>query len=79
MWTCRCARRARRRRASRKWPTNPVGIGRPWGADGRRTASLRALTDYVVAVVAHDQIDRGKLAILAGDHRREEQNRDERK
>jgi hypothetical protein len=33
----------------------------------------------VVAVAAHDQIDRGKLAILAGDHRREEQNRDERK
>ena len=47
--------------------------------DGRRTASLRALTDCVVAVAAHDQIDRGKLAILAGDHRREEQNRDERK
>jgi hypothetical protein len=33
----------------------------------------------VVAVAAHDQIDRGKLAILAEGHRREQKNRDERK
>jgi hypothetical protein len=54
----------RRRRASRKWPIKP---------DGRRTASLQALTDCVVAVAAHDQIDQGKLAVLAEGHRREEQ------
>jgi CRP-like cAMP-binding protein len=41
--------------------------------DGRRTASLQALTDCVVAVAAHDQIDQGKLAVLAEGHRREEQ------
>jgi CRP-like cAMP-binding protein len=41
--------------------------------DGRRTASLQALTDCVVAVAAHDQIDQGKLAALAEGHRREEQ------
>ena len=42
--------------------------------DGRRTASLQALTDCVVAVAAHDQIDQGKLAVLAEGHRREEQH-----
>jgi hypothetical protein len=41
--------------------------------DGRRTASLQALTDCVVAVAAHDQIDQAKLAALAEGHRREEQ------
>lgn len=40
--------------------------------DGRRTASLQALTDCVVAVAPHDQIDQGKLAVLAEGHRREE-------
>ena len=41
--------------------------------DGRRTASLQALTDCVVAVAAHDQIDQAKLAALAEGHRREKQ------
>jgi CRP-like cAMP-binding protein len=42
--------------------------------DGRRTASLQALTDCVVAVAAHDRIDRVKLAVLAEGHHREDQS-----
>jgi hypothetical protein len=40
--------------------------------NGRRTASLRALTDCVVAVAAENQIDRDALANLAGLHHRED-------
>jgi hypothetical protein len=39
--------------------------------EGRRTATLRAVTDCVVAVAAKDQIDRGSLASLAELHHRE--------
>ena len=39
--------------------------------DGRRTATLRAVTDCVIAVAAKDQIDRGSLARLAELHHRE--------
>ena len=40
---------------------------------GRRTATLRALTDCRLAVAAPDQIDRAALAELSAGHRREEQ------
>jgi Cyclic nucleotide-binding domain len=40
--------------------------------NGRRTASLVALTDCVVAVATADQVDRDSLAALAAGHRREE-------
>ena len=40
---------------------------------GRRTATLRAVTDCVVAVAAKDQIDRDSLASLAELHHRETQ------
>lgn len=39
---------------------------------GTRTATLRAVTDCKVAAVPADRIDEGRLAELAGDHRREE-------
>jgi Cyclic nucleotide-binding domain len=39
---------------------------------GRRTATLLAITDCVVAAADHEQIDRDSLAILAGQHDREE-------
>jgi len=39
---------------------------------GRRTATLRAVTDCVVAVAARDQIDRDSLASLAEGHHRED-------
>ncbi len=39
---------------------------------GRRTASLRALTNCTVAVATHSQIDRDKLAALADSHHRED-------
>jgi hypothetical protein len=39
---------------------------------GRRTATLRAITDCVVAVAAVDQIDRDSLARLAEQHHRED-------
>ena len=39
--------------------------------EGRRTATLRAVTKCVVAVAAKDQIDRGSLASLAEVHHRE--------
>jgi hypothetical protein len=42
---------------------------------GRRTATLRAVTDCVIATAAKDQIDRGNLASLAGLHHREEPDR----
>jgi Cyclic nucleotide-binding domain len=40
--------------------------------DGRRTATLRAVTDGRIAVVPVDRIDRGRLNELAAGHRREE-------
>jgi hypothetical protein len=40
---------------------------------GRRTATLRAVTDCTVAVAEPDQVDRDKLAELAGPHHREDQ------
>jgi CRP-like cAMP-binding protein len=43
-------------------------------ADGRRSATLRAVTDCVIAAAAH-QIDRGALARLAEQHHREEADR----
>jgi CRP-like cAMP-binding protein len=42
--------------------------------DGRRTATLRAVTGCVIAAAAH-QIDRGALARLAGQHHREDTDR----
>jgi Cyclic nucleotide-binding domain len=42
---------------------------------GRRTATLRAVTDCVVAVAAGDQIDRAQLAKLAEMHHREDAER----
>jgi Cyclic nucleotide-binding domain len=39
---------------------------------GRRTATVRAVTDCVVAVAARDQIDRSSLARLAQYHHRED-------
>jgi hypothetical protein len=39
---------------------------------GRRTSTLRALTDCKVAVVRGDQLDRDALSDLSKDHRREE-------
>ena len=39
---------------------------------GRRTATLRAVTDCVVATAAKDQIDRDSLESLAGMHHRED-------
>ena len=38
---------------------------------GRRTATLTAVTDCVVAVAGRDQVDRDSLASLAGQHHRE--------
>lgn len=38
---------------------------------GRRTATLRAVTDSRIAIVAHDQIDRAALVELSRGHRRE--------
>jgi hypothetical protein len=40
---------------------------------GRRTSTLRAVTDCKVAVVPADRVDRAKLAALAAGHRREEE------
>ena len=40
--------------------------------EGRRTATLRAVTDCVVAAAAQDQIDRASLASLAEMHHRED-------
>jgi hypothetical protein len=40
--------------------------------DGRRTATLRAVTGCVIATAAKDQIDRDSLASLAGLHHRED-------
>ena len=40
--------------------------------DGRRTATLRAVTECVVATAAKEQIDRGSLASLAELHHRED-------
>jgi hypothetical protein len=42
--------------------------------DGRRTATLRAVTGCVIAAAAR-QIDRGALARLAGQHHREDTDR----
>jgi CRP-like cAMP-binding protein len=39
---------------------------------GTRTATLRALTKYTVAVARADQVDRAALEELSQDHRREE-------
>jgi hypothetical protein len=39
---------------------------------GKRTATLRAVTECKVAAVSADHIDRDKLAQLAGAHRRED-------
>jgi len=39
---------------------------------GRRTATLRAVTDCVIATAAKDQIDRGSLSSLADLHHRED-------
>jgi len=41
---------------------------------GRRTATVRAVTDCVVATAARDQINRDSLARLADLHRREDQD-----
>jgi len=41
--------------------------------EGRRTATLRAFTDCVIAVAVKDQIDRDSLASLAELHHREQQ------
>ena len=40
--------------------------------DGRRTATLRAVTNCVIAAAAAHQIDRGALARLAEQHYRED-------
>jgi len=40
--------------------------------DGRRTATLRAVTGCVIATAARDQIDRDSLASLAEQHHRED-------
>jgi hypothetical protein len=40
--------------------------------EGRRTATLRAVTDCVIAAAAKDQIDRASLASLAEMHHRED-------
>jgi hypothetical protein len=40
--------------------------------DGRRTATLRAVTDSVIATAAKDQIDRTSLARLAEEHHAED-------
>ena len=40
--------------------------------DGRRTATLRAVTNCVIAVAVSDQIDRDDLASLAEQHHRED-------
>jgi Cyclic nucleotide-binding domain len=40
--------------------------------DGRRTATVRAVTDCVIATAAKEQIDRDSLAGLAGQHHRED-------
>jgi hypothetical protein len=45
---------------------------RAWLEGGRRTASLRAVTDCTVAVAGESQIDREKVDTLAGSHRRED-------
>jgi len=42
---------------------------------GRRTATLRAVTDCVIATAAKDQIDRGSLSSLADLHHREDPDR----
>jgi CRP-like cAMP-binding protein len=42
---------------------------------GRRTATLRAVTECVVATAAKDQIDRGSLSSLAELHHREDPDR----
>jgi CRP-like cAMP-binding protein len=40
--------------------------------DGRRTATLRAVTGCVIAAASSSQIDRASLASLAEGHRRED-------
>jgi CRP-like cAMP-binding protein len=42
--------------------------------DRRRTATLRAVTNSVIAVAAKDQIKRGSLASLSELHHREDQS-----
>ena len=42
---------------------------------GRRTATLRAVTDCIIATAAKDQIDRGSLSSLAELHHREDPDR----
>ncbi len=42
---------------------------------GRRTSTMRAVTDCRVAAVPGNQIDRARLAALSSGHRREEQRR----
>ncbi len=52
-----------------------LGPGRSWGSalleHGRRTATLTAVTDCLVAAVGRDHLDRDSLASLAGQHYRE--------
>jgi CRP-like cAMP-binding protein len=43
--------------------------------DGSRTATLRAVTDCVIAAAAAHQIDRDALASLAEQHHREDTDR----
>ena len=55
------------------WPNSAPA--RSWGSalleHGRRTATLTAVTDCLVATAGHDQVDRDSLASLAGQHHRE--------
>jgi len=43
--------------------------------EGRRTATLRAVTDCIIAVAAKDQIDRNSLASIAELHHQEDRDR----
>ena len=59
-------------------PVAEVGPGAVVGEralleEGRRTATVRAVTDCRIAVVAARQIDRDALARLAAEHRREDE------
>ena len=60
------------------WLVTRIGLLDGFAAlleDGRRTATLRAVTDCVIATVAKDQIDRGSLSSLAELHHREDADR----
>ena len=57
------------------WARTAYGAHSPWGGEDTQplvTATLRAVTDCVVAVAGRDQVDRDRLAELAAPRHRED-------